>query len=300
MKIEHLEYFIEVVNSKSINKAAKKLFVTQPTVTSTIKTLENDLGFQLVERSHKGVKLTEKGKVVFEDAKRIVEMKKKWRHMDERDPVIGEDIHIAVIPAATGATASCVSELKKAYPSINIQLHDGRKYNMLNMIEKGRASIGIFAYIDDEKGELYHFVDRLGFEIQEVVRDKYYIFLNSSHSLSQKKNVSLNDIKKLPIVIYAGDDPAAKFFLKYFKEDECYYANDLSAMMSIALQGEAAAVCTKLYSRYSPLIKSKILKMIEVQGFDIAVNYCLIYPSAHIINETEKIVINSLIQKIII
>lgn len=52
MKFEHLKYFVEIAHCSSINNAAKNLFVSQPTLTSAIKSLEKDLGFQLRKRSH--------------------------------------------------------------------------------------------------------------------------------------------------------------------------------------------------------------------------------------------------------
>lgn len=292
MKIEHLEYFIEVVNSKSINKAAKKLYVTQPTVTSIIKSLENDLGFQLIERSHKGVKLTEKGKVVFEDAKKIVEMEKNWRHMDEREPEIGGNVHITVVPSVTSVVLKSVAILKKKYPSINIIIHDGRKYNLLDMLEQKIASIGILGYVKEEKNDVYHFRDRSGYYLEELFVDDFCVFISKDHRLAKKDKITIQDFKTLSVAVYAGEDPVALYYMKYFKENECYYVNDLNAMMDIALQGEVAAVCTKLYASRSPLVQSGMLKVIDLKEFDVTFNYCLLYQSEPSL--TEKIVIDEL------
>ena len=59
MRIETLQYFIEVAKSKSINAAAEKLYISQPALGIAIKNLEKELGFPLFERSHNGVKLTQ-------------------------------------------------------------------------------------------------------------------------------------------------------------------------------------------------------------------------------------------------
>ena len=295
MKFEHLKYFIEVVQCKSINKAAKKLFVSQPTVTSTIKTLENDLGFPLIERSHKGVTLTDKGKRVYEDAKKIVEMEKSWRAMDEREPEIGGDVHVAVVPSATSVVLECISSLKKEIAQINIVIHDGRKFKLLKMMEQNLVRIGIYGYVHEEKNAVDEFAKNNGFIMEEVFFDKLYVYISARHPiLYSRSSVKLCDLKSLPVTVYTGEDPMAPYFLEYFNESKCYFVNDLQAMMDIALNGETVVACTKLYAHYSYLVQSGLLKVIKIDDFDIQFNYCLIYPEASKITHTERIVVNKL------
>ncbi|MCS4486066.1 LysR family transcriptional regulator [Staphylococcus americanisciuri] len=61
MKILQLEYFIAVVNHNSFTKAAQALHISQPSLTTTIKKMEHDLGYQLLQRSTKEITITEKG-----------------------------------------------------------------------------------------------------------------------------------------------------------------------------------------------------------------------------------------------
>ena len=72
MKIEHLYYFIIVANTKSINKAAQKLFISQQHLSRVVYNLENDLQVQLLQRNSTGVKLTDKGKAFYQYAEKIV------------------------------------------------------------------------------------------------------------------------------------------------------------------------------------------------------------------------------------
>lgn len=67
MRIEHLAFFCEVANSKSINKAAKNLFIAQPALTSVLNALEEELGFSLLTRSRHGVVLTPSDKRLLAD-----------------------------------------------------------------------------------------------------------------------------------------------------------------------------------------------------------------------------------------
>lgn len=72
MKIEHLYYFLVIANTKSINKAANKLFLSQQHLSRIIHTLEEDLHIQLLYRTSTGIELTEKGNVFLQFAEKIV------------------------------------------------------------------------------------------------------------------------------------------------------------------------------------------------------------------------------------
>ena len=63
MQFEQLEYFIEVVKAGSINAASKKVYISQQNLNKSLHSLENELGFDILNRTHRGVSLTEEGKV---------------------------------------------------------------------------------------------------------------------------------------------------------------------------------------------------------------------------------------------
>jgi DNA-binding transcriptional LysR family regulator len=69
VNIEGLRYFIELSQTGSFNRAAKNLFITQQGLNKAISSIENALGFKIIERRHKGVRLTQEGKIVLAHAK---------------------------------------------------------------------------------------------------------------------------------------------------------------------------------------------------------------------------------------
>ncbi len=83
MNIEHIESFLYVVKYKSIHKASHALYLTQPTVSARIKSLEESLGTALFNRDRRGLSLTESGKDFIPFATNIVESyyeSKKYLH----------------------------------------------------------------------------------------------------------------------------------------------------------------------------------------------------------------------------
>ena len=72
MKIEQLEFLIEVVKAGSINAASKKIFISQQSLNQSLRNLEDEIGFDVLNRTKKGVTLTERGREVFSAAQAIV------------------------------------------------------------------------------------------------------------------------------------------------------------------------------------------------------------------------------------
>lgn len=268
--------------------------MSQPTVTSIMKALEKELGFALIARSHKGVTLTKKGEVVFADALKILEMRQKWSALDEREADLGGDVHITVIPSLSPIVTQGVSDLKKEYPQINVIIHDGRKCNQIAILERQTAIIGLLGYLSEEKEAIYHFASQRKLVVRDLFTDDFCVYIGANHPLRLKKQVTKEDLKSLPVALYAGDDPVAPFFLKYFKQGEHYYMNSLNDMMTMAINNDVAAVCTRSYSCWNPLVQSGLIESLAVEGFELPFHYCLLHPPEQMATAPEKIVIEKL------
>src|SRR5665213_3635549 len=72
MELRHFRYFVAVAEEENVSRAALKLHVSQPGVSRQIQDLEDEIGFQLFERSAKSLKLTAAGKVFLAEAKSVL------------------------------------------------------------------------------------------------------------------------------------------------------------------------------------------------------------------------------------
>lgn len=93
MNLKQLEAFVHVAEGESFSKAAKELFLTQPTVSAHIAGLEKELNARLFVRNTKEVKLSEEGKLLYDSAKQIVALQKKlkrhfWRMKRKMNTVL--------------------------------------------------------------------------------------------------------------------------------------------------------------------------------------------------------------------
>ena len=121
MKIQSLAYYIALVEAGSISKAARQLYLSQPSLTKTLHQMEEELGFPLVVRSSGGVRPTEQGRRVFAEAKQIVEMYNGWKGLARPAPLRRIDIY-TYISFPDFLLPGIVLGLRKTWPELEVSI----------------------------------------------------------------------------------------------------------------------------------------------------------------------------------
>ena len=85
MQLQQLIYFVTVAEQGSINKAAEKLFITQPNLSKAISNLENELKVRVFNRTNKGVALTDGGKKLYQYARTILNQMELIQGLSQKD-----------------------------------------------------------------------------------------------------------------------------------------------------------------------------------------------------------------------
>ncbi|PAF29823.1 LysR family transcriptional regulator [Paenibacillus sp. 7516] len=197
MDIRHLQYFLEVARQQSFTKAAEVLYITQPTISKTVKSLEDELGVTLLDRYGKRVELTDAGHVFFRQA---LEIEKSFRSLSsELDDLMNlKKGHLRIgLPPMVGSSffPMIIGEFHKAYPQVSIQLfEDGAKKVEADVIS-GALDIGV-AVLPTVDELLDHFV---------FVEEKLNLLVHPSHPLAGKESVALRELEHDAFVLFRED-----------------------------------------------------------------------------------------------
>lgn len=98
MDLKQLTYFVTIVDYKSFSKAAQKLHISQPSLSNAIKSLESDLGFQILDRNTRSIELTEAGAILYSKAVQLLlEMDRVKKEMDEVKHIGSGEIQLGMI-----------------------------------------------------------------------------------------------------------------------------------------------------------------------------------------------------------
>lgn len=145
MDIKQLKYFQAIAEEGHITGAAKRLFMTQPSLSQQLKLLENELGITLVERGNRGSRLTEAGQLLKERAGQVLEL----LHTTAIELKEVHEGYKGILTIGTIASAgvtllpSLVRDFHRSYPKVKFQLWEGDTYRILELLNNGVIEVGI-------------------------------------------------------------------------------------------------------------------------------------------------------------
>ena len=144
MKISHLKTYLKVASTKSFTRAAQDLFMTQPTVTNHIQSLEQELGYQLIVRSSSGIRLTAKGEELLQKVSEIFRLIDELKNDTEtQDNGICGTLNIAASSVmGTHFLTPILKATLEKYPNIDIRLHFGTAYSIATWVQDGFVDLG--------------------------------------------------------------------------------------------------------------------------------------------------------------
>jgi DNA-binding transcriptional LysR family regulator len=154
MKLRSLRYFVAVLEAGSLSRAAGSLYVAQPALTAQIKKLEDELGTQLLERSHTGVTPTAAGQQFYQDARRLLSDAGAMCERIQRAPKGPEGSVTLALPflIASLLMGPVLVRLKATCPGIRVFVLDDLSLMVKKTMRDRRADIGILVDTDDVSG----------------------------------------------------------------------------------------------------------------------------------------------------
>ncbi len=195
MEIRTLRYFLEIAREENMSRAAERLHVSQPTLSRTMKALEEELGTQLFTRSNYSIHLTEEGMLLRKRAEDLIEMTDKITdEFSSLGNTISGDIYIGCAESfLVKYLARAVKRLNKAYPLIRLHITSGDTEQVEEKLKKGLYD---FAFIVEPPDlSQYNYL-----EVPEC--DVWGAVMPKNHPLAEKSEITIDDL--LPYNIFTS------------------------------------------------------------------------------------------------
>ena len=190
-----------MVETQSFRKAAERLHIAQPPLSTGIRRLETDLGATLFERSKRGVRLTDAGRAILADAQKIAFHAEQLRNtVGALTTGVGGRLRIGFVGSATYALLPRVLPIfRERYPKVILDLREGTTTQILRDLEAGTLDLGLVRYPVAEATPI---------EITPVEWDRLVAALPIDHPLSRRRRLALSDLAKEPFILYAASSAA--------------------------------------------------------------------------------------------
>lgn len=200
MELRHLRYFTAVAELENVSRAAVRLHVSQPALSRQIRDLEEELGFDLFERSAKSVRITEAGRVFLQGA-REVQRTLAGVIATARAAAVGdaEELHVGYAPTLTARMLPpALRTFQNRMPRVRVKLHDLSTQEMLTGVREGKLALAITV----EPSTLV----MKGLRFEPCVREPLRLGVGPGHALATRPFVPLTEALKHPVHAYNHTD----------------------------------------------------------------------------------------------
>jgi DNA-binding transcriptional LysR family regulator len=195
MELRLLRYFIAVAEELSFNRAAQRLHMTQPPLSNQIKQLEDELGVLLFTRTSRGVRMTEAGEALLEEARRFfVQLEQATRVVQRVGHGEVGRLTLGFVPSASNEVLpSILRAFRHSYPDIELFLREMRPDRVVQRLHDQQIDAGF----------LYLPLDDASLNIECVSREPLVLALPESHRLAARPRVELQALAEEPFILPA-------------------------------------------------------------------------------------------------
>ena len=212
MTLNQLKYVIEISKQNSINEAAKRLFISQPSLTAALKSLEQEVGFDIFTRTNSGITLTVKGEEFLGYAKSVVE---QYDILDAK--YISKDsvkrtfqVSMQHYTFAVNAFMSVIEQY--GMDEYEFEVHETRTHDVIDNVRNMKSEIGVLYMNDYNRAVLQKILRDAGLKFTPLFDCSIYAYMSKSNPLAEKKQITMKDLDKYPCLAFSQGEHNSFYF----------------------------------------------------------------------------------------
>lgn len=192
MNIENMEAFVYVIHYGSFNKAADALFLSQPSVTARIQSLERELDCRLFDRIGKQVQMTDEGKRFLPYAQQLLQIYRKGKQHVQHKQQLPNELRIGcTVSVANYLIPGLLPEMKLRYPQIQFKLQTGTTDELANKVLNKEVDIAFSRPVSHP-----------GIRSIKLLLDPIRLHVYAGHPFLQEENLSIEALGDEPLVFF--------------------------------------------------------------------------------------------------
>lgn len=202
MTLQQLKYVIEVANRGSMNEAAKRLFISQPSLSNAIKDLEEEMQISIFERTNKGISLSKEGVEFLSYARQVVEQAEllESRYLNAKPSKQHFSVSTQHYAFAVNAFVKLVQE--HGHDEYELTLRETKTYEIIEDVKSMRSEIGIL-YVNEFNGKVIHkLLKSANLQFSSLFTAKPHIFISIKNPLAKQSVVTIDQLQDYPYLSF--------------------------------------------------------------------------------------------------
>ena len=212
MTLQQLKYVTTIANIGSISEAAKRLFVSQPSLTKAIKELEKEMGITIFDRTNKGITVSKEGERFLGYARQVLEQAALLEEQYKSQS--GGKKQFSVSTQHYSFAVNAFVELLKGagIDQYDVSLRETQTYEIIDDVAHMKSEIGLLYYNDFNRPVLEKLIHTNELTFTELFTAHPHIFIGKTHPLANKDVVSMDELEEYPYISFEQGDHNSFYF----------------------------------------------------------------------------------------
>lgn len=248
MTINQLKYIIAISKVNSINEAAKKLYISQPSLTNALQSLENEVGFDIFIRSKSGISLTVKGAEFLGYAKSVVE---QYEILDAKyisKSNTKRAFHVSMQHYTFAVNAFIKVIRQYGMDEYEFEIHETKTHEVIENVKNQKSEIGVLYLNDYNRTILNKMFNEAGIKFTPLFDCSIYAYMSKQNPLAEKAEVTMEDLEPYPCLSFAQGDYNSFYFaeevLSTYEYKRLVRANDRATMLNLMVGINGYTLCS--------------------------------------------------------
>lgn len=212
MTLQQLKYVTTIANIGSISEAAKRLFVSQPSLTKAIKELEKEMGITIFDRTNKGITVSKEGERFLGYARQVLEQAALLEEQYKSQS--GGKKQFSMSTQHYSFAVNAFVELLKGaeIDQYDVSLRETQTYEIIDDVAHMKSEIGLLYYNDFNRPVLEKLIHTNELTFTELFTAHPHIFIGKTHPLAHKEVVSMDELEEYPYISFEQGDHNSFYF----------------------------------------------------------------------------------------
>lgn len=248
MTLQQLRYAITIADCNSMNKAAQALFISQPSLSASIRDLENEIGITIYKRTNRGITITPEGDEFLGYARQVAEQYEliNQRYVDKKSVKKKFSVSTQHYSFAVKAFVEMVKQF--GMDEYEFAVHETKTYEVIENVKNFKSELGILYLNDFNKKVITKILKENNLVFKELFQCKTYVYLWKGNPLAQKYLITMEDLEEYPCLSFDQGMNNSFYFAEEVLSANVYKkiikANDRATLLNLMVGLNAYTLCS--------------------------------------------------------
>ena len=248
MTLTQLTYVVKIADTKSMNKAAAELFVSQPALSGAVRDLEDELHIELFMRSNRGIVVTTEGEEFLSYARQMVELNKliSERYVEHKQAKKKFSVSMQHYSFAVEAFIELGSQLSVG--EFELAVHETKTHEVIDNVRNYRSEIGVLYLNDFNEKVLKKIFAENELEFFPLFVCGVSVYLSKNHPLAGQKRIRFEELKDYPCLSFEQGEKNSFYFaeevLSTLDYKQTIRTDDRATMLNLMVGMQGYTLCS--------------------------------------------------------